>query len=147
MSGRPDTPSGVELARGFISFDTKALPASAVVSSAKLTCCFMSAPNYKSAYTDLYPATFTLPATTAIYNAPTATPKTKMPRTVGINTFSVPVSSIKLADLTQYQLRWPIVTCNTWTGQVWTSASSTTSNGACAAALYPWKLVVDFCGP
>ena len=144
---KPDSPSGVVLARGFLSFDTRALPAAAKVTVAKLSGCFLGSPGSKLAYTNLYPATFKLPATSAVYNAPIGNPKTQMPRKGGVNTFAVPVSTIKPGALTQYQLRWPLTTCTSFTGHVWSSSSMTVAMGVCAVANHPWKLVVDYCGP
>lgn len=143
---RPYGPVEMEIARGFLSFDTKALGASAVVSGATLTGCFMGAPNAKTNFTNLYPATFKLPATVAIYKATTGSPITQMPRNNGANTFTVPITSIKPGALTQYQLRWPIVSCAEFTGQAWSGASNTVT-GICPTTPYPWKLEIKYCGP
>ena len=144
---KPNNLNGPELARGFLSFDTKTLPTTAVLTGARLSGCFLGAPNNKTAYTTLYPATFTMPATVAIYNASVGTSKTTMPRNNGVNTFAVPTGTIKPGALTQYQLRWPVVTCTEWTGQVWSSASNPAVLSTCGVATYPWKLEVDVCGP
>ena len=81
----------------------------------------------------------------AIYNATTGSPITKMPRKNGANIFAVPIKSIKPGALTQYQLRWPIVTCSQWTGQVWSGAKNTVTG--CPTTPYPWKLEIKYCGP
>ena len=139
--------SNWDLARGFLSFDTNALPSLAKVTGATLTGCFMGGKNSGAALIELYSATFGLPVTGSAYNAPVTKLNTKLPKKNGPNTFSVPVSAVQPSSLTQFLLWWPITDCPDYSGQIWSGASNTMAMGQCTVTPNPWKLAVSYCGP
>ncbi len=134
--------------RGFLSFNTTWLPKNAVLLGAQITGCHMVVGNYSNgASIDLYSASFKVPLGVASYKASLTNLKTKLPSKKGVNTFTVPVTSVKPGGLTQYVLLWPITNCTAFSGQVWSGAGNTATKGLCNKAPYPWKLTVSHCGP
>jgi len=147
MHCKPDN-TGFNLARGFLSFDTRSLPVGTKITGAVLTGCLFGNKKF-SGHVNIYSAKIvpTISMTT-VYNAPVVDLNTQLPGTFGIQVFTVPHSSVKRGSFTQYQLRWSVTTCNDstgYSGQVWSGAAATKTDKYCTK--FPWKLTVVTCVP
>jgi hypothetical protein len=139
-----DTGGVDEVSRGFISFDTRAIPAGAAVQSASLHMCRMGAPGYVDP--QLLDTSFPLNLSCATaWGAPVSGPLRSIPRGNGPIALTLPTSSIDPAGHTQYQIRYPITDCGTdnWMAQRYVSSTGP-AGGSCPGST-PQRLDVVWC--
>lgn len=148
---KPDSSSSLNpqpsLARGFLSFNLTGALVGATIAGAKLSGCYVGGTGGGSASIELYSTSFKVPVPTTVYSSPLTKLKTTLPHSLGSNSVSVPVGSVKVNALTQYMLLWPTTSCTTFSGQNWSGAGNAVDNTKCGKPPHPWTLAVTYCGP
>ncbi|MBN2359797.1 MAG: hypothetical protein JXR83_10115, partial [Deltaproteobacteria bacterium] len=118
-------PDPLKNSRGFLSFDTSAVPDGAQINSVDLTLCRTGGPGAQEA--ELYSTSFGLNLTCSAYDSPVVYLRS-LPNGSGPVTVVVSPAAVDASGPSQFQIRYPVTDCGaeSWAGKRWLSATGPT---------------------